>query len=916
MAEKEKIVDEIIKRYSHRMPFPERAHSLMRLYLQRGKLPENDWDILALSLIASISEPLFLHIYSKEDLLEDFFALTRNKENLSLSKMKDSLQRKIFSSSDSPQKVINDFRLVHLSAVVVLDILSIMNFDEATLALSDIADAIVSTAVYLSEHKAMNEMGMPYHRLESKKLVKTKFVFFALGKWGAQELNYSSDIDLITFYEEDGKTDKGFFNGDYFEKIARNVYEILTSEMLSLSGFKVDFNLRPRGKDGRLTIPIKSAFDYYKKEAQFWEKQAWIKARTFYGDAALGEDFISKMHKLVVIEKEDPAVWKEIIKSRQKTLQNIADKNRDLKEGEGSIRDIEFAIQALSIASAKIEKNTLKSIHLLRENGSLNSEEEEEIRKSYEILRKAEHFVQVVHLRQIHLEPKSESEWEGLKKFLSSQEPKKLIEESRKIAKQFFKKKLELLTLDEREKITESEIAKDLKERNFDKIEALSPVLYKIYKILLSSNEIKNEDVWKLHQKIISLDIKPKFFLKALTSLETILSNEVSLKRILSKGSDFLQILERILKIVSLSESASEYLKTIQETIDPLLKDDFTKIETKDFPLKIKNLEIREIALEQKKIFVQSIARQIFEKDEDFCEVYSNIAEEIVKSIFEKTAKEFSDLKIAQDISSRLALFSLGRLGFREMVFGSDIDLLIVKKDNKDSSNLFSESAENRAARALIENLSSLTSFGNLYEVDLRLRPFGSSGVLVPSVETVKKYFQKDARLWEKLSYTKIRFLCGNGALAKKIYSSVSQNFDKEDSSSLSAVKILIRRLFKNSQNLEGEIKFKEGGLFDQDLFVAALIQNCGKFNFGSGFTGALQFLKEEKVLTEGEISLLREAKYFFLKLLNGVRVFSSPHKKPKTIEELSFNFWRKEEEEKMRKEVVSLVNSRFPRLL
>lgn len=916
MNEKERAVKEIIKRYSHRMPFPDRAASLVRLYFQRGKLPESDWNILVLSLIASISEPLFLHIYSREDLLEDFFSLTRNKDNLSLNKMKDYLHRKIFSSSLNPQKVINDFRLVHLSAVVVLDLLSIMNFEEVTLSLSDIADVVVSTAIYLSEHKAMNQMGMPYHRANNNKLVKTKFVFFALGKWGAQELNYSSDIDLITFYEEDGKTDKGFFNSNYFEKIARNVYEILTSEPLNLAGFKVDFNLRPRGKDGRLTIPIKSAFDYYNKEAQFWEKQAWIKARTFYGDSALGEDFISKMHKLLISEKENPAIWKEIIRSRQKTLQNITEKNRNLKEGNGSIRDIEFAVQALSISSSKIEKHTLKAIHLLREKGILNSEEEIEIRKSYETLRKVEHFVQVVSLRQSHLEPKSEIEWEGLKRFLSSKDPKKLIEESRKKAKKFFSQKLKLLMLDEGEKISELEITKDLKKSNFEKTEVISPILYKIYNILLSSNKIKLADVRDFHKKILSSDIKPKFFQQALKALETILSNEVSLKRVLSKGSNFPQILERIFKIVYFSESASEYLKIIPETIEPLLKDNFTKIEEDILPLKIKTLELREIALEQKKIFIKSIAKKIFKKEEDFSKVYSDTAEEIVKSIFQKTEKEFSDFEFAKDVSSRLALFSLGRLGFREMVFGSDLDLLIVRKDDKDSSTLFSESVENRAARAIIENLSSLTSFGNLYEVDLRLRPFGSSGVLVPSVGTVRRYFEKNARLWEKLSYTKIRFLCGNNTIAKTVYSSVSKSFEKTNTSSLMAVKFLIRRLFKNTQNLEGEVKFREGGLFDQDLLVAALINNCGKFNFGSGFIGALQFLKEEKALTEDEISLLKEAKKFFLNLLYGIRIFSSPHKKPKTIEELPFNFWDKKEEDKLRKEVISLVNSRFPLLL
>ncbi|MCX7830262.1 MAG: hypothetical protein N2445_04305, partial [Acidobacteria bacterium] len=180
----------------------------------------------------------------------------------------------------------------------------------------------------------------------------------------------------------------------------------------------------------------------------------------------------------------------------------------------------------------------------------------------------------------------------------------------------------------------------------------------------------------------------------------------------------------------------------------------------------------------------------------------------------------------------------------------------------------------------------------------------------------LKKYFQKEARVWERLSYTKLRFLCGNFKIAKNVYLAVSENLGKMDARSLSAVKVLIRRLLKANQNLEGEIKFKEGGLFDQDLFVAALLNNSGKFNLGGGFLRALQFLREEKILTQSEISLLKEAKTFFLGLLYDIRIYSSIYKKPKNIYDLSFNCWNKREEEKLRKEIVLLVNSHFPNLL
>ncbi len=913
MNENEKIVDELIKRYSHRMPFPEKARALVSLYLKRATLPQNEWDLLVLSLLASFSEPLFLHLYGKGEILRDFFDLTRNKDNLNLECMKSSLQKKIFSTAEKTEEVLNDFRIVNLSAIAVLDLLSIMNFEEVTAAISDLADAIVSTTVYLVEHKTLDKMGMPYHKGKSEKLVKTKFIFFALGKWGARELNYSSDIDIITFYEEDGRTDKNFSNAEYFEKIARSVYEILTSECFSLKGFKVDFNLRPRGKDGNLTLPLKNAFEYYKREAHFWEKQAWIKARPFYGDFQLGEEFIGKIHKIILNNEKIPFICDEIKKTRIKTLSTLPEKEKNLKEGEGSIRDIEFATQALSIATSKsrIEASTLKSLHFLKEQNYLTLKEEEEIKRSYEILRKVEHFVQVTNLRQTHLEPDSDREWDALKKFLSRENSRKLIEDCRRKAKDFFSKKIEFLLKREEKQFSKEEIEKDLKRLGIEQVEILSPSLSRIYNYLLSSNVFTMDKVREIHKIILSL--KNKSLCKTVKSFEAIISNEESFNLLLSKPEIFQKVFERILKIVSLSESVSEYLKTVPETILPLIEEEIPEINISKFRFKIKKAELREISLEQKKIFVQAISRKILLKENNFTEIYTGIAEAILKELFEKTVKEFDNYS---DLSSQLAVFALGRLGFREMVFGSDLDLLIVKKDEKSLPNLFSESTEIKAVRKFIESLSSLTYSGALYVVDLRLRPYGNSGVLVPSIEGVKNYFQKEARLWEKLSFTKLRFICGNKNLSDKVYSAVSQSFAPLNISSLSSVVELIRRLLKNNPNLEGEIKFGRGCLFDQDLFLASLLNNSGKYKPGGDFNYALEFLGKEKILSGNEISLLREARNFFLRLLDNLRIYSSLHKKSVNIEEIKENSLDRKEDEKLRKEIVLLINSHFPNLL
>jgi [glutamine synthetase] adenylyltransferase / [glutamine synthetase]-adenylyl-L-tyrosine phosphorylase len=923
MEDKKKLLDEIIRHYSHRMPYPERAKSLMALRAQNAPLPESEWEILSLSLLASTSEPLFLFLTSHPEKEPQFVELTHDKRLLTFDPMKESLLREILTSARPPDVVMGAFRLTHLASILVLDILSIISFDEVTLALTHLSDAIAWTAVYLSEHKTVKEMGNPYHKSENQKPVPTKIAFFALGKWGAEELNYSSDIDLVAFYHSDGETDKGHPNQAFFDKMAQSAFEHLTSRDLTGGGFKVDFSLRPRGKDGSLTLSFPAAMQYYRTSAQFWEKQAWIKARQFYGDIHLGDEFLKEFRPVIFSEHNSSVVGEEIGRSRKKMISNLKFPEKDLKEGFGSIRDIEFAVQGLEIAYSAgreplNERHTIKALHKLKENEIISPQDEREVSSAYKILRKTEHFAQILNLRQSHLEPSGSDDWKALDRFLGVHDSRGEVRRSRDAAGAFFQKVSGGLLHEKIPLLSEASLKEALLKAGFDDPERLAPLLAQIYRKLSGAGGIDDNRVSFIHGRL----------LEALTQIPR---GEASLRLFLnllpavtSKGNDgFFNengLSERIslcLKLTSSSDILFEFLRSFPQFVSLMDMDKIEEPCLTGFAEPSDEADIETSRLKQKEAFFSLITKEVVLGDKSFLDSYTCIAENILKMCFEKVVTRVSDeFNISKELlGSKIGLFSLGRLGFKEMMFGSDLDLLLVKDGDwvlpgdPEASHLI----EKRIVSSLVDELTAITPNGSLYQVDLRLRPYGSAGVAVPSKALIFNYFSKDARPWERLSYIKLRriargefFQCGDFSELNR-----QRQFGKDD---FVSVREIIKRLHLKNAALEGSLKFGGGGLFEQDLLLLGRTLSLDKpFPTGEGCASLFSFLEEEKAFSSGEISTLKEARSFFLRSLYHLRIHGLGSKKIKSPRELPWGAWDEKEEAKLRGEITSLIESRYP---
>jgi glutamate-ammonia-ligase adenylyltransferase len=248
------------------------------------------------------------------------------------------------------------------------------------------------------------------------------FSIIAFGKLGGNELNYSSDIDLIGIFLPDGdKTNK---RREVSGRILEDVRSGLSSHTEEGYAYRVDLRLRPFGSSGEIVQSVPSIIDYYSHSASFWEIQAAIKMRPIAGNLRLGYDFLESLKPFILKPWERNVVSVEIEKMRKKAIKNISQglsSGIDVKSGLGGIRDVEFMVQGLQLLFSgekelTIQGNTMLAIESMVEADILPYESAKIIKQDYIFLRRIEHYLQILEDRQIHTLPVDKEQRNALAK--------------------------------------------------------------------------------------------------------------------------------------------------------------------------------------------------------------------------------------------------------------------------------------------------------------------------------------------------------------------------------------------------------------------------------------------------------------------------------------------------------------------
>ncbi len=312
------------------------------------------------------------------------------------------------------------------------DVIRDRPLEEVTRDISRVADVALEAALATAVRQVSKRLGQPYTTAGDP----ARCVVLAFGKHGGEELNYSSDIDLMFVYDDEGSTRgrraSSVSNGEFFGRVVTEVVRLLSAPTDRGQAYRVDLRLRPEGQLGPLARSLASTLSYYDTLGRTWERQALIKVRPVAGDLKLGETFLANIEPFVYRKYLSFAEINEI-KALKRQIERKASKagtsDVEVKTGHGGIRDIEFTIQFLQLLNGGDlpevrQRNTLLAMKALERAGCLTDQEYQILDDAYRFLRKTEHRLQLLFDLQTHRLPGNGDELRKLALRMGYAEPK------------------------------------------------------------------------------------------------------------------------------------------------------------------------------------------------------------------------------------------------------------------------------------------------------------------------------------------------------------------------------------------------------------------------------------------------------------------------------------------------------------
>src|SRR5262245_14088610 len=343
------------------------------------------------------------------------------KRNPSTAELIAQLKGEVDAAGDpAVLRAFRRFRDRHTLRIGISDVVRDRPLEEITRELARLADASVEVAL---QH-ALRAVGSKFGSPMTPAGLPAKVTALAFGKLGGDELNYSSDIDLMFVYDADGETNRraGVTNAEFFSRVVTEVVRLLSSHTDRGFAYRVDLRLRPEGDRGPLARSLASTLSYYDTMGRTWERQALIKLRHVGGDPALASDFLSAIKPFVYRKyfsfaeiNEVKALKRQMEAKALRADSGDADFPRDVKTGRGGIRDIEYTVQFLQLLNGGDlpgvrQRNTLLALEALEIAGCLNSQETYILADAYRFLRKTEHRLQLLFDLQTHKLPTATDE--------------------------------------------------------------------------------------------------------------------------------------------------------------------------------------------------------------------------------------------------------------------------------------------------------------------------------------------------------------------------------------------------------------------------------------------------------------------------------------------------------------------------
>ena len=842
------------------------------------------------------SLPTLLQIFSSSQYLSDLLVTDPESfDLLRLTRGNPYARRAMVEDLTSEMEVIKSDRLVlralrrfkgrQTLRIAYGDIVREQGLQTVTTQVSYLADAILEAALRVAFRTVSRNRGTPC----ATDGQPASFVVLGMGKLGGVELNYSSDIDLIFLFSDDGKTDheRSITNVEFFGQLAREYVRLLTETTELGSPYRVDLRLRPDGNRGPMVVSVDGALQYYENRARTWERQAFIKARPVAGDIELGRRFLSQLTPWIYrryLNRADITGIKALKRRIEQRTRRQGGDLRNVKTGHGGIRDVEFVIQFLQLLNgadrAELRTgNTLKAIAMLQDAGCLSSLEGSLLAENYSFLRMIEHRLQIMFDLQTHLLPESPEELRRLARRMryfdtADRTALESFEDDYRIKTEVDRRILDHLLHDAFGDDAQTEAEVDLVLDPDPPAERILEVLGKYpfgdvksaYRNLMSLSEEKIRFLSTRRCRHFLASIAPGL-LEAIASTPDPDSTLVKLGQVSDSlgGRGVLwelfsfnpPSLRLYVQLCAYAPYLCNILTTNPGMIDGLMDSlVLGKLPSKK-SLKHSLADLCRGAEDLDPILhsfkndqqVRVGVRDVMAREDILATTgaLSDIAETCLERIslleFKKLARKLGTPTI--DSGSRakkpcdMAVLAMGKFGGREMNYHSDLDVVFLyeadgqtqrkgpstRGETTTNQHFFSE-----LGQKIINTTSRMSSSGRLYEVDARLRPTGRNGPLAMPLDEFTRYFAEGhGQLWERQALCKARVVVGSARMAKLTNKVVNQAAFEHDFTPSDADEIRQMRHRLEQTTTCGNLKRGPGGIVDVEFLVQMLQLKHGR---------------------------------------------------------------------------------------
>jgi len=832
---------------------------------------------------------------------------------------------------------LRNFKYREFLRITVRDLMGWADLAETTLEISNLADAALEAAARVAGEELEAKFGTPRYETPNGGMERCPFTVIAMGKHGGRELNFSSDIDIMYLYLTDkGETSgpRALTNHQYFVKLGELITKIIGEITSDGFVFRVDLRLRPEGERGDLAQNLLGYEIYYESWGQPWERSALIKARPCAGDMDLGRAFIEMVRPFVFRKYLDYASIGEVREMKERiemAAQARAAKHGrevNLKLGAGGIREIEFFISALQLLyggrePALRERNSLKALHRLAMKDLISFDEQDGLVHAYEFLRTAEHRIQLVDERQTQSFDDEPGERRALAMRMGFRDARGkdagdlfaselhrhmsrvrdiydglLVEQA--VGMKEKKDELELLlSLD----VTAEESEYVLAKEGFrDPRNAFRNVLLLRDGSAGSSLTPRSRSMFVTVIPVLisgcAASPDPDMAINNLESFVTSYGSREALVELINGRPESAGLITRLF---GSSEYFSRMLISRPEMADTLLFSggvplprskeelaaelaDWLSSEDgmagrMDAMRKFKHAE--EIRVGLRDLYEDPGYRAVANGLVDMAEV---VLDAVLGIAYSDTASRYG-YPGGRVQPGGTAVAGLGKLGGRELIYGSDLDIFFIHEKagrTTGPEKISGPEFYSRLAERALYALSSLTREGFVFRVDTRLRPGGSKGVLSHTLDSLKKYYMNTASLWELQALTRARPVAGDSALCGGFEALRTEILSMpRDRDTLAREVLAMRmRIEKELGRAKGGLNIKHGagGIVDVE-FIVQYLQLLHWADIPElavpDTAAALDALASSDLIPEGGGGVIKESYGFFRELESKIRIFT-----------------------------------------